>query len=235
MTKSATSRSARSRQASTSSNNNIGIWIVGIAAVIVLAVVLIVAFSNRPSVTAIAAPDVQAEWLNGTVIGDPNAPVTIEAWEDFLCPACRQWTSTVEPQVIEQFVKTGQAKIEFHQFPLSSHAPGSIMGAMASLCANDQNAFWPYHDRLFMAQDQGQAGYTIDALVRYADELGLDSRALLECMSSQEHREAVDASGREAVQRGYNATPTIAVNGEPMANPYDMNELTALVNAGLGN
>ena len=233
MTKSATSRSARGRQATT--NNNIGIWIVGIAAVIVLAVVLVVALSNRPTATAVAAPDVQAEWLNGTVLGDPNAPVTIEAWEDFLCPACRQWTTTVEPQVVEQWVKTGQVKLEFRQFPLSSHAPGSIMGAMASLCANDQNAFWTYHSRLFMAQDQGQAGYTIDALVRYADDLGLDSRALLECMSSQKYRDPVSASANEAVARGYNATPTIVVNGEPMANPFDMNELTALVNAGLGN
>jgi protein-disulfide isomerase len=233
MTKSATSRNARSRQ---SASNNIGIWIIGIAAVIVLAVVLIVAFSNRPAATAIAAPDVQPAWLNGTVIGDPNAPVTIEAWEDFLCPACRQWTETVEPQIVEQYVKTGQVKLEFRQFPLTSHAPGSIMGAMASLCANDQNAFWPYHSRLFMAQDQGQAGYTIDALVRYADDLGLDSRALLECMSSQKYRDAVNASASEAaVTRGYGATPTIVVNGEPMANPYDMNELAALINAGLGN
>jgi len=235
MTKNVTSRSARNRRAGANKSNNIGIWIVGIAAVIVLAVVLIVAFSNRPSSIAVAAPDVQADWVNGDVMGDPNAPVTIEAWEDFLCPACRQWTTTVEPQIVEQYIKTGQVKLEFRQFPLSSHAPGSTMSAMASLCALDQGAFWTYHNRLFLAQDEGQAGYTIDALVRYADELGLDSRALLECMSSQKYRDAVTASANEAVSRGYGATPTIVVNGEPMANPYDMNELTALVNAGLGN
>ena len=235
MTKSVTSRSARARRANANKSNNIGIWIVGIAAVIVLAVVLIVAFSNRPSTAAVAAPDVQADWLNGSAMGDPNAPVTIEAWEDFLCPACQQWTTTVEPQVIEKWVKTGQVKLEYHQFPLSGHAPGSTMGAMASLCALDQGAFSAYHSRLIAAQDKGQAGYTIDALVRYADELGLDSRALLDCMSSQKYKDEVTASANEAVARGYGATPTIVVNGEAMANPYDMNELTALVDAGLGN
>ena len=86
-----------------------------------------------------------------------------------------------------------------------------------------------------MAQDQGQAGYTIDALVRYADELGLDSRALLDCMSSQKYRDEVAASANEAVSRGYGATPTIVVDGQPLANPFDMNELNSLVEAGLGN
>jgi protein-disulfide isomerase len=107
------------------------------------------------------------------------------------------------------------------------------MGAMASLCANDQNAFWPYHNRLFPAQDQGQAGFTIDSLVRYADELGLDSRAFMDCMSSQKHRDAVLASGNEAVALGLNATPSVLVNGVRLTNPFDYEgELkTAIENA----
>ena len=155
-------------------------------------------------------------------MGDPEAPVTIQAWEDFMCPACRQWTSTVEPQLIDEYIKTGQVRLEFHQFPLSIHAPGADMGAMASLCANDQGAFWPYHNRLFPAQDQGQAGFTIDALVRYADELGLDSRALMECMSSLKYRDQVTASGNEALSLGLNATPSVIVNGTKMTNPFDL-------------
>ena len=186
-----------------------------------LVVVLAVAFSNRPATVAVAAPDVQADWLVGTTMGSPDAPVVLQAWEDFVCPACRQWTSTIEPKLIDEYVKTGKVRIEFHQFPLSIHAPGAEMGAMASLCANDQNAFWPFHNRLFPAQDQGQAGFTIDALVRYADELGLDSGTFMDCMSSQKHRDAVTASGNEAIQLGLNATPSIIINDTPMTNPFD--------------
>ncbi len=202
-------------------NNNIGIWIVGISAAIVLVVVLAVAFSNRPAALTVAAPDLPAEWLVGTTMGSPEAPVIVQAWEDFVCPACRQWTSTIEPQLIDEYVKSGQVRIEFHQFPLSIHAPGAEMAAMASLCANDQNAFWPYHHVLFPAQDKGQAGFTIDALVGYADQLGLDSRALMDCMSSQKYREQVTASGNEALSLGLNATPSIVVNGVRMNNPFD--------------
>lgn len=229
MTKSAASSGRASRGRNRSGNNSIGLWIVGISAGVVLLVVLLLAFNNRQTAGAIEAPDVPAEWLNGTVMGNPDAPVTVQAWEDFLCPACRQWTTTVEPQLIDDYIKSGDVKLEFHQFPLSGHAPGSNMGAMASLCANDQGAFWTYHSRLFMAQDQGQAGYTIDALTRYADELGLDSRELLQCMSSQKYRDEVAASASEAIQLGLNATPSILVNGQLMENPFDYNALTAMI------
>ena len=211
-------RATRTRR---KTDSNIGIWIVGISAAIVLVVVLAIALSNRPQAVVVAAPDLPAEWLVGTTMGDPEAPVTIQAWEDFMCPACRQWTAEVEPQLLEEYIKTGQVRLEFRQFPLSIHAPGAELAAQASLCANDQSAFWPYHNRLFPAQDQGQAGFTIDALTRYANELGLDSRAFTDCVSSQQYRQQVADSGNEALSLGLDATPSILVGGVRMNDPFD--------------
>jgi protein-disulfide isomerase len=234
MTKSTAANLRATRTRRKSESNTIGIWIIGVAAFIVLVVVAAIAFQNRPATIATGGPDVQADWLNGTVMGNPDAPVTIQAWEDFVCPACRQWTTTVEPKLIQDYIKTGKVKVEFHQFPLSIHAPGSDMAAQASLCANDQNAFWTYHNRLFPAQDQGQAGFTIDALVKYADELGLDSKALMDCMSSQKHRDEVTASGSQAIQMGLNATPSVLVDGVRLNNPFDYDgELKSAIEAGL--
>src|SRR5690554_23287 len=125
MTKSSVSgiRSTKARRKA--DGNNIGIWIVGVSAAVVLVVVLALALSNRASSVALDTPDIPAEWLVGTTMGDPEAPVTVQAWEDFMCPACRQWTTNIEPQLIEDYIKTGQVKLEFHQFPLSIHAPGA--------------------------------------------------------------------------------------------------------------
>ncbi|HXF61412.1 MAG TPA: thioredoxin domain-containing protein, partial [Caldilineaceae bacterium] len=86
-----------------------------------------------------------------------------------------------------------------------------------------------YHNRLYAAQDRGQPGYTLDALVQYADELGLDSRALLACMSSQQYRDEVSASANEALSIGLNATPSVIVGETQMANPFDYNELKTLI------
>src|SRR5687768_6445108 len=43
---------------------------------------------------AIAIP---AALVQGRSLGDPDAPVEIEIWSDFQCPACGMFTRTIEP------------------------------------------------------------------------------------------------------------------------------------------
>src|SRR5262245_10762869 len=38
---------------------------------------------------------------NGYVLGTPTAPVTIDLYEDFQCPACRNWGATVFPTLAQ--------------------------------------------------------------------------------------------------------------------------------------
>ncbi len=220
-------RSTRQRK-KRSSTNTLGLWIIGVSAVIVLLVVVAVVVSNRPvSTGTVALPDLPPNWVNRATLGSPDAVVTVQAWEDFLCPHCREWTSQVEPQLIQDYVKTGKIKFEFHSFPLQGFEPGSDLAAMAAQCAADQGGFWPYHDKLFQSQDRGQAGYTIDALVQYADQLNLNGNQLLQCMSSQKYRKYVDDSVSQATSLNLNSTPSILVNGKFIQNPFDYNALKA--------
>ena len=53
---------------------------------------------------------------------------------------------------------------------------------------------------------------------------GLDEGDFLQCMNSQRHWDAVNASVSEAFALGLTSTPTIVINGQPMANPFDYNE-----------
>lgn len=229
--KSATPAKARSARKS-ASDSNVGLWIVGGAVLLVVLVVALLWMNQRETTTAVAAPDVPAEWVNGNVLGDPNAPVVIQAWEDFLCPACQQWTSTVEPQLFNEFVKTGKARLEFRQFPLQQHAPGAQMSAQASLCAVDQNMFWPYHDRLFQAAStRGQAGVEIGQLTAYAREVGLDEARFTQCMNNQEKLQPISQELTQAQQLGLNSTPSILVNGKLIANPFDYNALRSEIAA----
>jgi protein-disulfide isomerase len=145
-----------------------GLFFVALIAIVVIA-------NNRQDTIPVTTLDLPAGWISGTSLGNPEAKVTVQAWEDFLCPACAQWTAQVKPQLIEEYIKPGAVRLEFHHFPLDVHAPGSYMGAQAGECAAQQNQFWPYHDALFQAQkSQGQAGFTLNSLTRLAAELGLD-------------------------------------------------------------
>ena len=54
------------------------------------------------TVTPATLPD-----ADGLSLGDPNAPVTIDVFEDFQCPACKSFTENIEPLVIENLVASG--------------------------------------------------------------------------------------------------------------------------------
>jgi protein-disulfide isomerase len=227
-----TTRKARSARARASGQHSLTPWLIGAALFFVVLIGLVVVLNSRSTRIPVKTLDLPDEWIDGTAIGDPTAPVTVEAWEDFLCPHCRNWTAQIEPQLVEEFVKTGKIRFVFRHLPLQGFAPGSFMGAQASLCAADQDAFWPYHDALFgTAHNRGQAGFTFEALTDLADEVGLDERDFVQCMSSQRHSSTVNESLQQASQLQLTATPSVLINGTRIADPFDFAAIRTQIDA----
>ncbi len=196
------------------------IWLVA-GGVVMVALIAFAIYLNMPRASGpIAQPDVDAAWIDGMSLGDANAPVTVETYEDFLCPHCREWTNTVGLRIKEDYVKAGKVRLIYRTFPLQGFAPASNMAAQAASCAAEQNSFWPYHDRLFDAQTRGQAGYTIDQLIGYAGELNLNEQGFTQCMSSLQHQSDIDATVQEGVSRGVTGTPSIFINGQLIQSDY---------------
>jgi len=196
------------------------LWLIGAALLFVILLVVVIKFNNPQPAATIAQPDLPAAWIDRTTLGNPDAKVIIEAYEDFLCPNCRVWHNTVQPQLLEEYIKPGKVRLVFHNFPLTKASPGPQMAALASQCAADQNAFWPYHDQLFAVQRQGEAAFRFEQLVAYADQLGLMQSQFTHCLSSFAHQVAVDSAVQSGLDRGVTGTPTFFLNGQAVGNDY---------------
>lgn len=201
-------------------SSNIGLWLIGASIAIVALVVGIIIFNENQAKSApVAQPDVPAEWINRNVAGSPDAPIVVQLWEDFLCPSCQAFAATVKPQLFENYVKTGKARVEYHYFPLQQHEPGATMSALAAECAADQGMFWPYHDRIFqMTRVDQQGAVQFDDLVDYARGMGMDEAAFRTCLSSQEHLSTVTSSLSQATQLRLTGTPSIIVGETLLAD-----------------
>lgn len=215
------SKSAAARRTRAGGSSSFAVWLIGGSILVVALVVGFIMYNNRTVTSPIAAPAVPAAWINRTTLGNPEAKITIQAWEDFLCPHCKRWNTDVQPKLFDAYIKTGQARLEFHQFPLQSHNPGATMAALSSECAADQNAFWPYHDKLFEVQEQGQDAYTMEKLTSYARELHLEETPFIQCMSSLQHQSDIAESVAKALKLGLNSTPSVLINDQVMADPYN--------------
>ncbi len=199
-----------------------GLTVVGSLAGIVILVVVIVVFNARGGTAGGGGNDyvpTERSQVDGRVEGDPNAPVRVIVFEDFQCPACKRFNDEIAPGLLEDFVETGVASVEFRH--LAFLGPESVEAAAASECALDQNRFWDYHDLLFLRQGfQNRGVFSTGNLKSFARELqaefsDFDLDAFDDCLGSGRKRALIEASLVEASRLGVRSTPSVFINGSP--------------------
>ena len=89
-------------------------------------------------------------------IGNPAAPVKIEVFSDFQCPACKNFHETVLPLLIQDYVRAGKVFIVSREFPLTQH-PYSREAAGYAVAASQVGKYQQVADALFAAQQTWSA------------------------------------------------------------------------------
>lgn len=159
-----------------------------------------------------------------SILGDKNAKVTLVEFSDFQCPFCRKFFQESFGQIKKDYVDTGKVKLAFRHFPLDFHAM-AVPTALASECANEQNKFWQYHDKVFeeqAKQGDGTITYSKDDLKKWAVEIGLNSNNFNQCLDSEKYKTQVEQDAQDGRNAQVNGTPTVYVNGNQIvgAQPY---------------
>lgn len=176
--------------------------------------------ANAPLEDIVQITPVSYSNVDGTRLGDPNAPIKIEVFEDFQCPACRTYTASYEPAVIQNLVETGQAYYIFYQYPFlddRNASKDSDRAAMAAMCAADQDRFWDYKNLLF-ANSQEVAGiFTDNRLKQLAETLGLNSEEFAACYDDGKFESEIAEQIALGQQMGVTGTPSVYVNGQDVA------------------
>lgn len=151
--------------------------------------------------------------LDGRTMGDPNAKVTVIEWGDYQCPFCANFATTIEPQLVADYVKTGKVKFEFRAF--SFLGDDSVRAAEGAACALDQGTFWAFHHAVY-ANHLGENvdAYTGDRLKDIARQIGLDAKTFDSCLDSHAHKQEVLDMAKEARTGGVTSTPSFVVNGK---------------------
>jgi protein-disulfide isomerase len=156
--------------------------------------------------------------VDGTSLGNPDAPVVIEEYSDFQCIYCRDFHQNTLEQIIDTYIATEQVRFEFHQFPILSNE--SVAAANASLCAAEQDRFWEYADLLFANQvEVGSGAFSSDRLLAFAETLDLDQDEFSRCVHEGRYASKVGMEYAAANTKGVNSPTTFFINGEIIHGP----------------
>jgi len=150
--------------------------------------------------------------------GPKDAKIVLVEFSDFQCPYCKRWHQEVYQPLLAAY--PGQIRLVYRNLPLTSIHPDAMSAAVASMCANEQGAYWPYHDKLF----SDAYGLNKDAYVKYASDLGLDTSAFATCIDSGKFDDFIQKDSDFALNLGVRSTPTFFINGLAVvgAQPLDV-------------
>jgi protein-disulfide isomerase len=120
-------------------------------------------------------------------------------------------------------------RLVFRNFPLSTLHPHAEHAAEASEAAGAQGKFWEMHDYLFEHQS-----YLDDAaLLRYAEETGLDVERFTRDLQEHKFAGRVTEDFQSGIRSGVNGTPTFFINGLRHDGRWDLETLTDAMLAAL--
>jgi len=219
-----------------------------VIAVVVIAALVITFFLVWPSIQPIgeitvpAFPSMPTDKVpaDTPAAGDPNAPVRLDIWEDFQCPACQNFTLNIEPDLVKSYVATGKVYLVFHSFAfIDSDVSGgseSHAAAQAAYCAMDQGQFWKYHDMLFnnqSASGENTGAFTDRRLAAFAEKINLNMTQFNDCYSSGKYKQRVLDEFQQGTTLGIDSTPSFFVNDKHIVLQSSYDELTQAIDAAL--
>jgi len=174
-----------------------------------------------------AAPQAKADVAVGDLppLGNKDAKVKMIEFSDFQCPFCRTFWKDTLGKIKSEYIDTGKVALYYRHYPLSFH-PMAQSSAEAAECANEQEKFWEFHDKMYEEQDkkgQGTIDYTNEDLKTWAGSIGVNSTQFSECLDSGKYKEKVAKDQSEGTTAGVNGTPGFFINGTSLvgAQPFE--------------
>jgi protein-disulfide isomerase len=209
----------------------ISIAVVAVGVIAVLVYALVISPPAPPTGADVRSPAQPAPYqlADGRALGQADAPLTIEIWSDYQCPACAQLAQTVEPLIVADYVQDGRARLVMRDFAFLGQE--SIDAAVAARCAERQDRFWQMHDYIFANHDgEGRGAFSQPRLEAMAQSAGLELEAYRACRADPAVRDEVAAERERGRQLGINSTPTLIIGQERIAGvPRDYSQLQAII------
>ncbi len=194
--------------------------LIAVACIVVLAAIGIVlaATLNRGGSPKIVSALPNAQSANalfrgipqhGLVLGSRSAPARMVVYIDVQCPVCREYETSVMPDLIARYVRTGKARLELR--PWAFIGPDSARGQAALFAAAAQNRAFQFAQVLYDNQGTENTGWLTDDMVRRiaTSVSGLNVSQLMRDRSR--YGTAAAAVAKSVAANSVTGTPTIFV------------------------
>lgn len=208
--------------------------ILGLVAAIAVAVVRSLSSDDGGDVTGKVVVPANIE-AGAFSVGDADAPVTLDLYYDYMCPACGAFEST-NAEDLSRLIDQGTIRVNLHVMAFldeqSQGAEYSTRGgnAYATVVDAAPDKVWAFHNALYANQPhEGTEGLSDDQIASIALRAGVPAD-VAENFTGGVHRGWVAQSTQQAFDAGVTSTPTVKLNGDMFTGDWSTpGELTEAI------
>jgi protein-disulfide isomerase len=150
---------------------------------------------------------------DGPRLGPPDAPVSIQVFNDLQCDSCSDWNRDVIDPLIAGPVRGGQVQMTFHHFPMSESGFG--LAGYGAVAAAKQDDEWQFIQLFFVNQDEAKKrGATQDFLDNVARAiLNFNVEQWQHDIKDSDVQQTLEADDKLSAERRFPAKPAVVVGG----------------------
>ena len=217
-----------------------GAVIVGLLAAIVAVVINSAAKGTGKPTAAASGPLVVPGNLSSTgamPVGAAGAPVTLEVYLDYMCPACGRFEKANNAE-IDRLTKAGTVRLELRPISfLDKQSQGTrystrAANAVATVVDKAPGSVWAFTTALYAHQpEEGSTGLTDGQIADLARDIGV-SEDVVGTFGAGTFEPWVAKTTNDAFAAGVTGTPTIKINGRVFSgDAYSTGPLTQAIEA----
>lgn len=196
--------------------------VIGLAAIAAI-VAIVISTSGGGSTTSTSADATEVEERfkgipqSGITVGEEAAPVTVVEFADLKCPFCKDFAIASLPQLVDDYVSSGKAKLEFRNLSFLDQAtegtPDSTNAAKFAQAVGLQNKLWNFVELFYMNQQaENQVFATEEFLKNIAEQIpGVDVDKAWADRSNPKVQEELDKADELFGEEGLSGTPSFLV------------------------
>jgi protein-disulfide isomerase len=220
----AAARKIVEQQKAAAKRRKVTMW-TSFAVVAVLVVAGLIGFgvyANQSHSTASKAVTPSVAVDNGTAFAVGTGPVTIDLYEDFMCPICHEFETDSGP-TLSQLVADKKVTVRYHTVSIlddrSQGTQYSTRAAGAAAEAAQEGKFQEYFDVLYANQpEENSTGLSDAKLIELGKSVGLGD-TFAKAVNDKTYDAWVATVTDTFSARGFTGTPTIVVNGKQVVGP----------------
>ena len=151
-------------------------------------------------------------------MGDADAPITVIEYASMTCPHCATFHLNTYPQLVENYVETGQVRFIMREVYFDRYG---LWAGMVARCGGEMRYFGIVEMLMEEQREwvQGQPAEVAENLRRLGRRAGLSDEALETCLSDNDMAQAmVTVSTEQAEADEITGTPSFVINGELYSN-----------------